>query len=57
MQKTGHLTDAFNRRYAITSDADLREGVDRLDEVAGTTRGDKRRSATLKPAEQFPANQ
>jgi integrase len=31
MQLTGHRTEAVYRRYAITSDGDLREGVDRLD--------------------------
>ena len=30
MQLTGHKTEAVYRRYAITSEADLREGVDRL---------------------------
>lgn len=30
MQLTGHKTYAVYRRYAITSEADLREGVDRL---------------------------
>ena len=30
MQLTGHLTEAIYRRYAITSEADLREGVARL---------------------------
>ena len=41
MQLTGHKTGAVYRRYAITSEADLREGVDRLNNVAGTNRGDK----------------
>jgi hypothetical protein len=31
MQLTGHKTEAVYRRYAITSEADLREGVQRLD--------------------------
>ena len=30
MQLTGHKTEAVYRRYAITSEADLREGVARL---------------------------
>lgn len=30
MQLTGHKTEAVYRRYAITSEADLREGVNRL---------------------------
>jgi hypothetical protein len=30
MQLTGHKTEAVYRRYAITSEADLQEGVDRL---------------------------
>ena len=30
IQLTGHKTEAVYRRYAITSEADLREGVDRL---------------------------
>lgn len=29
MQLTGHKTEAVHRRYAITSEADLREGVER----------------------------
>jgi integrase len=33
MQLTGHKTEAVYRRYAITSEADLREGVDRLNDV------------------------
>jgi integrase len=41
MQLTGHKTESVYRRYAITSEADLREGVDRLNDVAGTNRGDK----------------
>lgn len=32
MQLTGHKTEAVYRRYAITSEADLREGVDRLNQ-------------------------
>ena len=30
MQLTGHKTEAVYRCYAITSEADLREGVERL---------------------------
>jgi len=42
MQLTGHLTESMYRRYAVTSEADLREDVDRLnDHVVGTSRGDK----------------
>lgn len=32
MQLTGHKTEAVYRRYAITSEADLREGVERLND-------------------------
>ena len=39
MQLTGHKTEAVYRRYAITSEADLREGVDRLNGVRNTDRG------------------
>ena len=46
MQLTGHKTEAVYRRYAITSEADLREGVDRLNDVAGTNRGDNRPNAS-----------
>ena len=41
MQLTGHKTEAVYRRYAITSESDLREGVDRLNGT-GTNRGDNR---------------
>jgi integrase len=41
MQLTGHKTEAVYRRYAITSEADLREGVDRLNGVAGPRGGAK----------------
>jgi integrase len=40
MKLTGHKTEAVYQRYAITSEGDLREGVDRLNDVAGTNRGD-----------------
>jgi len=45
MQLTGHKTEAVYRRYAITSEADLREGVDRLNDTTGTKRGDNRGNA------------
>ena len=35
MQLTGHKTEAVYRRYAITCEADLREGVARLNDTAG----------------------
>jgi integrase len=37
MQLTGHKTEAVYRRYAITSEADLREGVDRLNRQLGAS--------------------
>jgi integrase len=46
MQLTGHKTEAVYRRYAITSEGDLREGVDRLNSAAGTNRGDNRLNST-----------
>ena len=46
VQLAGHKTEAVYRRYAITSEADLREGVARLNEVAGTNRGDNRGNAS-----------
>ena len=46
MQLTGHKTEAVYRRYAITSEADLREGVDRLNDATGTKRGDNRPNAS-----------
>ena len=45
MQLTGHKTEAVYRRYAITSEGDLREGAERLNEAAGTKRGDNRANA------------
>jgi hypothetical protein len=39
MQLTGHKTEAVYHRYAITSEADLREGVDRLNGDRDKTRG------------------
>jgi integrase len=50
MQLTGHKTEAVYRRYAITSEADLREGAARLNRVAGTNRGDTAASATGSPS-------
>jgi integrase len=53
MQLTGHKTEAVYRRYAITSEADLREGVDRLN-ATGTicrdNRADAKRDANLQSA-------
>ena len=45
MKLTGHKTEAVYRRYAITSEADLREGVDRLN-ATGTIRRDNRPDAS-----------
>jgi integrase len=50
MQLTGHKTEAVYRRYAITSEADLREGVDRLNGLVGTKRGDNAAPATDAPS-------
>jgi integrase len=50
MQLTGHKTEAVYRRYAITSEADLREGVERLNGVAGTKRGDNSSTSTKQSA-------
>ena len=50
MQLTGHKTESVYRRYAITSEADLREGVDRLNDAAGTSSGDKARQASRSPS-------
>ncbi len=47
MQLTGHKTEAVYRRYAITSEGDLREGVERLNEATGTKRGDNPSNASL----------
>ena len=38
---TGHKTEAVYRRYAITSEADLREGVARLN-GSGSDKGGRR---------------
>jgi len=42
MKITGHRTEAVYRRYAIVSEADLREAVQKLD---GYIHGDSRRAA------------
>jgi integrase len=42
MQLTGHKTEAVYRRYAITSEADLREGVERLNASRSDDRGRRR---------------
>lgn len=54
MQLTGHKTESVYRRYAITSEADLREGVARLNGPAlvatgttGTKKGQSTRSGTV----------
>lgn len=39
MQLTGHKTEAVYRRYAITSEADLREGVNRLNNGSAAHEG------------------
>lgn len=52
MQLTGHKTEAVYRRYAITSEADLREGVDRLNGATGTNRGDNARQSSDAPSKQ-----
>jgi len=44
MQLTGHKTESVYRRYAITSEADLREGVERLNASAGAGELDRRKS-------------
>src|SRR5262245_58378142 len=43
MQLTGHKTESVYRRYAITSEADLREGVEKLNTGTGIIRRDGRR--------------
>jgi integrase len=50
MKLTGHKTESVYHRYAITSDADLREGVSRLNRIAGTNSGDKPASTALQSA-------
>lgn len=54
MQLTGHKTESVYRRYAITSEADLREGVARLNApplaatgTTGTIQGQSKRSGTV----------
>jgi hypothetical protein len=50
MKLTGHNPESVYHRYAITSDGDLREGVARLNAIAGTNSVDKRQSRGQKPA-------
>jgi integrase len=54
MQLTGHKTESVYRRYAITSEADLREGVAKLNApplaatgTTGTKEGQSKRSGTV----------
>jgi hypothetical protein len=51
MQLTGHKTEAVYPRHAITSEADLREGVERLNGVVGTNRGTIQNRGQTTPAE------
>ncbi len=49
MKLTGHLTESIYRRYAITDEAMLREGVEKLSklhEAGGTSQGSP--AATLR---------
>jgi integrase len=39
MQMVGHKTEAIYRRYAIVSDADLRDAADKLAAIAGPGTG------------------
>lgn len=50
MKLTGHKTEAVYRRYAITSEADLQEGVRRLNdrESLGTVGRKRRKRSGLK---------
>ena len=50
MQWTGHKTEAVYRRYAIPSERDLREGVDRSNHAAWTNRMDNRGSVAKQSA-------
>lgn len=50
MQLTGHKTESVYRRYAITSEADLREGVERLNDATWTNRMDNRGAAAKQSA-------
>ena len=52
IQLTGHKMESVYRRYAITSEADLREGVDRLNSTTGTNHGDNREKASRAKNEQ-----
>ncbi len=45
MQLTGHKTEAVYRRYAITSQGDLREGVERLNASLGQNNAGGSRAA------------
>jgi len=45
MQLTGHKTEAVYRRYAITSEADLREGVDRLNDDTHNRLGETKKES------------
>jgi integrase len=45
MQLTGHKTEAVYRRYAITSEADLREGIERLNDGGSINRTSNRETA------------
>jgi hypothetical protein len=49
MQLTGHKTESVYRRYAIVSEGDLGEGLDKLGQLAaGTIPGTKARGAKVK---------
>jgi integrase len=49
MQLTGHRTEAVYRRYAIVSEQDLGEGLEKLGQLAtGTIAGTKRRGARVR---------
>lgn len=47
MKLTGHKTEAVYRRYAIASEADLREGVEKLARLHDVESGEKRRVVPL----------
>ena len=44
MQVTGHLTPSIFRRYDITTDDDVRQGLGKLADLAGEERGKIRQS-------------
>jgi integrase len=49
MQLTGHRTEAVYRRYAIVSEQDLGEGLEKLGQLGtGTIAGTKRRRARVR---------